>query len=185
MAGIQVDCRARLRLGRWLRWAGLPCGGRHRLQRRSARRRLLHRIRCRGACWRRLRRGLTLLRREAVDHVAEPLCAHRQQRERDLKDLLEVVEGCGLPVQPLLIRLPRLARLTHCPRLERLGVLPERVQQPPRVDADDDHEERKRQEQVHRLQHVDHLRFGAAVEVVDVENDAVDTRHWLPSVAGL
>jgi hypothetical protein len=48
----------------------------------------------------------------------------------------------------------------------------EALPQPPRVDRHDDDEQRKRQQQVHGLQYLDHTIGLAAVEVVDVEDDA-------------
>ena len=43
----------------------------------------------------------------------------------------------------------------------------------PRVDGNDDHEERECEQQVHGFEHLNDARRGAAVEVVDVEDDPV------------
>src|SRR4051812_38685321 len=64
---------------------------------------------------------------------------------------------------------------------ERRVRLAEGVTQPPRIDANDDHEERKREQEMHCLKDLKHLFWRAAIEVVDVENDPVDA---IPGVAG-
>ena len=104
---------------------------------------------------------------------ADPL--HRPQGERDLEDLLEEVVRRGLPAPP--------AGAVSAGRKLGLEVVLERAEQPARVDADDDHEEREREQQVDGLQDVDDLVGRAAVEVVDVEDDALDVGPRAVAVA--
>ena len=53
-------------------------------------------------------------------------------------------------------------------------VVVEREEEPSRVDAHHDHEERQREEHVHGLEHLDHAVGRAPIEVVDVEDDPID-----------
>ena len=121
------------------------------------------------------------------------------ERERDLEDLLEVVQRRRLPD---LCGIDAVRPGTRCRRgiggavpardsgrrealagigadlRQQLGVMePERLQQPAWVDGDDDDEERQGQDQVHRLEHLDDPARRAAIEVVDIEDDPVDHRE--------
>src|SRR3954447_25367725 len=81
--------------------------------------------------------------------------------ERDLKDLLEVIDGGRLV-------LPRVVSIR-----ERRKPLVQRRGQPASVDSDDYDEQLKRQQQVDRLQDVDDAVRWATIEVVYVEDDPV------------
>ncbi len=60
-----------------------------------------------------------------------------------------------------------------------LVVARQRAHQPARVHAHHHHEQREGQQQVHRLEHLHHRAGGAAVQVVDVEDDPLHRHHAL------
>ena len=100
---------------------------------------------------------------------------HRLEPERDLKDLLQVVlwrhGSYGSTV--MLLTWIHAARLIHAPRQPRVA-LPERLLDPSRVHRHDDHEQLERQQHVNELQDAHDVLRLAAVEIVDVEDDAID-----------
>ena len=114
-------------------------------------------------------------RQQLADQPLEAAAVHRAQAERDLEDLLEEVLRRRAPTQP--------AGAVAAGRELRLEVVLERAQEPAWVDADDDHEEVEREQQVDGLEHLDDAVGGAAVEVVDVEDDALDVGSGAVAVA--
>src|SRR5262249_38681674 len=102
------------------------------------------------------------------------MIAERLDPERHLEDLLEIVRGRWL------VNLVPIARRRALRRDgQRRVVFLKRMSQPAGVDGHDDDEQREREQEMDSLEDVDDALRLAPVEVVDVEDDAVERlRLW-------
>ena len=95
---------------------------------------------------------------------------HGTQPQRDLEDLFEIVGGCCRDTD-LVIEIGFFADIDQTRSLVKTP------RDPAWIDRGDTDEQRKREEQMHQLQHLDHALSGTSIEVVDVQHDPTHRRR--------
>ncbi len=107
---------------------------------------------------------------QAAQHIACCRVRRGTQPEWNLEDLLQVVASGSM----LALGQRFAAGCMSCAAQQAWKAPGQRVRHPARIDSDHNHEEWKCEQQVHRLEYFHHQLFGATIQVIDVEHDAVD-----------
>ena len=98
---------------------------------------------------------------QSMHECGPPRFPQRANAKRELEDLLQVVVGRRVAIgRPFVGKRRQLRRQGRA--------------QPAGVNGDDHHEQLESEQQMHSFEHLDHLRRRTAIEVVDVQDDAVD-----------
>ena len=118
---------------------------------------------------------LARTRGQARDQATESVRVHGREHVRNLENLLKVVvrrAAANLAaVGPILA--PALNPVFGLAEHLRV-VLVQRAHEPAGIDGHHDHEQAHTEQQMHGLQDLDHARGRTAIEIVDVQDDAVD-----------